>query len=144
MRACTHTCMHVRAPVRVYILDHVSKLLLASTNSKKKLQNSSKKLFTSKIPWFIVFSTQGNKGFPRTQGGLEMDSKYFFAKLEKEIEKDWNDCGTTEQSFFFDLFESQIRLWEAAGYKKDDAVECFKNEFPEMVQYYMEEFFKNN
>lgn len=88
--------------------------------------------------------TTGNKGFPSTQGGLEMDSKYFFTKLEKEIKKDWNDCGTTEQNFFFDLFESQIRLWQAAGYKEDDAVKCFKNEFPEVIKYYMDEYFRVN
>lgn len=73
-----------------------------------------------------------------------MDSKYFFTKLEKEIKQDWDDCGTAERDFFFALFDSQIRLWRAAGYKKDDAVKCFKNEFPEVIEYYMEEYFKNN
>lgn len=73
-----------------------------------------------------------------------MDSKYFFTKLEKNIENDWDDCGNTEREFFFELFQSQIRLWEKAGYSKKDAVNSFKSEFPEMVQYYMEEFFKNN
>lgn len=73
-----------------------------------------------------------------------MDSKYFFTKLEKEIKQDWNDCGTAEQDFFFDLFDSQIRLWQAAGYNKDDAAERFKNEFPETIKYYMEEYFRIN
>ena len=70
-----------------------------------------------------------------------MDSKYFFTKLEKEIEQDWEDCGTVERDFFFDLFDSRIRLWQAAGCNKDDAVDCFASEFPEMVKYYMEEYF---
>lgn len=73
-----------------------------------------------------------------------MNSKYFFTKLEKEIEQDWDDCGTAERDFFFDLFDSQIRLWQAAGCKKDDAVECFKDEFPELIKYYMDEYFRIN
>ena len=71
-----------------------------------------------------------------------MDSKHFFTKLEKEIKQDWDDCGTAEQDFFFDLFDSQIRLWQAAGYKKDDAVKQFKSEFLETVEYYMEEYIR--
>lgn len=73
-----------------------------------------------------------------------MEFKHFFKELENNIQREWDDCGNTERAFFFALFDSQIRLWKAAGYKKDDAVKSFKNEFPEMVQYYMEEYFKNN
>ena len=92
---------------------------------------------------YSVLNTR-DKEFLSTQGGFKMDSKYFFMKLEKEIKHDWNDYGTAEQDFFFDLFDSQIRLWEAAGYKKDDAAECFKNEFPEMIEYYIDEYFRIN
>ena len=73
-----------------------------------------------------------------------MEFKNFFKKLETNMENGWDDCGNTERDFFFALFDSQIRLWRKAGYSKEDAIESFKNEFPEMVQYYMEEFFKNN
>ena len=73
-----------------------------------------------------------------------MEFKNFFKKLEDNIENDWDDCGSTEREFFFELFKSQIRLWGKAGYSKEDPIESFKNEFPEMVQCYMEEFFKNN
>lgn len=71
-----------------------------------------------------------------------MDSKYFFTKLEKEIKQDWDDCGTAEQDFFFALFDSQIRLWQAAGYKRDDAIDHFKSEFLETVKYYMDEYIR--
>ena len=71
-----------------------------------------------------------------------MDSKYFFTKLEKEIEQDWEDCGTAERDFFFALFDSQIRLWQAAGLEKDDAVDSFESVFLETVKYYMEEYLK--
>lgn len=71
-----------------------------------------------------------------------MNSKLFFTKLEEEIKQDWDDCGTAEQDFFFALFDSQIRLWQAAGYKKDDAVDQFKSEFLETVKYYMEEYIR--
>ena len=71
-----------------------------------------------------------------------MNSKHFFTKLEKEIKQDWDDCGTAERDFFFALFDSQIRLWQAAGYKKDDAVNQFKSEFLETVQYYMEKYIR--
>lgn len=73
-----------------------------------------------------------------------MSYKNFFNSLEDDIKRDWNDCGNTEREFFFALFDSQIRLWEAAGYKNDDAVECFKNEFPEVIEYYMDEYFRIN
>lgn len=71
-----------------------------------------------------------------------MDYKYFFTKLEKEIKQDWDDGETAEQDFFFALFDSQIRLWQAAGYTKDDAINHFKSEFLETVQYYMEDYIR--
>lgn len=143
MRACMHTCMHVRAPIRGYILDHVSNCYWSVPIPKKTSKYFKIPIYFQDSMVYSVLNTR-EQGVPSTQGGLEMDSKYFFAKLEKEIKKDWNDYGTTEQDFFFNLFDSQIRLWQAAGYKEDDAVKCFKNEFPEVIEYYMDEYFRVN
>lgn len=72
-----------------------------------------------------------------------MDFKSFFNELNKNIQNDWDDCDYTERDFFFSLFDSQIKLWETAGYTKQDSIEHFSSEFLEMVKYYMEEYLKN-